>query len=248
MSRIAFLPSSTAVALLAFALVPAAAEAQSRVQYGRVTNVAATTVNNSTAQTVGTLVGGGIGLATWQRAVRQQPCACARWAVRPPAEASAPWQAGRRPMSTRCWSAGPPRCASSRTRPANASGIALPLNKGSSAISGWSPMHDVPLLRHARRLPRPPPTPGRTGRHRGGQCLRPGQGAGAVGRNRRSFFARRAAHAPAVQRIKPAARTGVPVREGSPVLTAFFGALGHIEVLQMATCHAPTMLQCTKHL
>jgi outer membrane lipoprotein SlyB len=64
MSRIAFLPSSTAVALLAFALVPAAAEAQSRVQYGRVTNVAATTVNNSTAQNVGTLVGGGVGLAT----------------------------------------------------------------------------------------------------------------------------------------------------------------------------------------
>ncbi len=64
MSRIAFLPSSTAVALLAFALVPAAAEAQSRVQYGRVTNVAATTVNNSTAQNVGTLVGGGVGLAS----------------------------------------------------------------------------------------------------------------------------------------------------------------------------------------
>lgn len=51
-------------ALLVAALSPAAADAQSRVQYGRITNVQATTVNNSTSQTVGTLVGGGVGLAT----------------------------------------------------------------------------------------------------------------------------------------------------------------------------------------
>lgn len=64
MSQIAFLPTTTAVALLAFAFFPAAAEAQTRVQYGRVTNVVATTVNNATSQNVGTLVGGAIGLAT----------------------------------------------------------------------------------------------------------------------------------------------------------------------------------------
>lgn len=38
--------------------------AQSRVQYGRITNVQATTVTDSTSRAVGTLVGGGIGLAT----------------------------------------------------------------------------------------------------------------------------------------------------------------------------------------
>jgi outer membrane lipoprotein SlyB len=40
------------------------AAAQVRVQYGRITNVQATTVTDSTSRAVGTLVGGGIGLAT----------------------------------------------------------------------------------------------------------------------------------------------------------------------------------------
>ncbi len=40
------------------------AAAQVRVQYGRITNVQTTTVDNSTSQTVGTLVGGGIGLVS----------------------------------------------------------------------------------------------------------------------------------------------------------------------------------------
>jgi outer membrane lipoprotein SlyB len=38
--------------------------AQSRVQYGRITNVQTTTVTDSSSRAVGTLVGGGIGLAT----------------------------------------------------------------------------------------------------------------------------------------------------------------------------------------
>lgn len=59
------LSSGVLVAALAAAtLYPLSADAQSRVQYGRITNVQATTVNNQTSQTVGTLVGGGIGLAT----------------------------------------------------------------------------------------------------------------------------------------------------------------------------------------
>jgi outer membrane lipoprotein SlyB len=41
-----------------------AAQAQSRVQYGRITNVQATTVTDSTARNVGTLVGGGIGVVS----------------------------------------------------------------------------------------------------------------------------------------------------------------------------------------
>lgn len=45
-------------------MVSASAAAQVRVQYGRITNVQATTVTDSTPRTVGTLVGGGIGLAT----------------------------------------------------------------------------------------------------------------------------------------------------------------------------------------
>jgi outer membrane lipoprotein SlyB len=40
------------------------AAAQMRVQYGRITNAQVTTVTDNTARTVGTLVGGGIGLAT----------------------------------------------------------------------------------------------------------------------------------------------------------------------------------------
>jgi outer membrane lipoprotein SlyB len=44
--------------------LPLSATAQMRVQYGRITNVQATTVTDSTARTVGTLVGGGVGLAT----------------------------------------------------------------------------------------------------------------------------------------------------------------------------------------
>jgi outer membrane lipoprotein SlyB len=40
------------------------AEAQVRVQYGRITNVQSTTVTDSGSRAVGTLVGGGIGLAT----------------------------------------------------------------------------------------------------------------------------------------------------------------------------------------
>jgi len=53
-----------AAAVLALTLIPALADAQSRVQYGRVTSVVAATVNNQSAQTVGTLVGGGVGLAS----------------------------------------------------------------------------------------------------------------------------------------------------------------------------------------
>lgn len=44
--------------------LPLYANAQMRVQYGRITNVQATTVTDNTARTVGTLVGGGVGLAT----------------------------------------------------------------------------------------------------------------------------------------------------------------------------------------
>lgn len=64
MTRMTFLPTATAVTLIFLASVALAAEAQTRVQYGRVTSVVATNVNNSTSQNVGTLVGGGIGLAT----------------------------------------------------------------------------------------------------------------------------------------------------------------------------------------
>ena len=64
MNRIPFVHCAIAGTVLALALAPALADAQSRVQYGRITNVVATTVNNQSAQTVGTLVGGGVGLAS----------------------------------------------------------------------------------------------------------------------------------------------------------------------------------------
>jgi outer membrane lipoprotein SlyB len=54
-----------ALAVASTAMVTAFdAAAQSRVQYGRITNVQATTVTDSTSRNVGTLLGGGIGLAT----------------------------------------------------------------------------------------------------------------------------------------------------------------------------------------
>lgn len=55
---------SMAAALLAMTLSAQMAQAQSRVQYGRITNVTATTVTDASARNVGTLVGGGVGLAT----------------------------------------------------------------------------------------------------------------------------------------------------------------------------------------
>lgn len=64
MSRTAFVHTSIAASLLALTMIPATAQAQSRVQYGRITNAVATTVNNQSAQTAGTLVGGLAGLAT----------------------------------------------------------------------------------------------------------------------------------------------------------------------------------------
>jgi outer membrane lipoprotein SlyB len=64
MNRIPLVHGPIAAAVLALALSPTLADAQSRVQYGRITNAVATTVNNQTAQTVGTLVGGGVGLAS----------------------------------------------------------------------------------------------------------------------------------------------------------------------------------------
>jgi len=64
MNRNPLVHGPIAATVLALALVPALADAQSRVQYGRITNAVATTVNNQSAQTVGTLVGGGVGLAS----------------------------------------------------------------------------------------------------------------------------------------------------------------------------------------
>jgi outer membrane lipoprotein SlyB len=64
MNKIPFLRASMAASAIALAMVSTFAAAQSRVQYGRITNVVATTVDNSTARNVGTLVGGGLGLAT----------------------------------------------------------------------------------------------------------------------------------------------------------------------------------------
>jgi outer membrane lipoprotein SlyB len=49
---------------LALALGAQMAHAQTRVQYGRITAVAPTTVTDNTGRNVGTVVGGGIGLAT----------------------------------------------------------------------------------------------------------------------------------------------------------------------------------------
>jgi hypothetical protein len=64
MIRFAFVATCSRIALLAIVLSPIAAQAQSRVQFGRITNVVATTETSTTAQNVGTIIGGGIGLAS----------------------------------------------------------------------------------------------------------------------------------------------------------------------------------------
>jgi outer membrane lipoprotein SlyB len=64
MNRIPLVQGAMAAAVLALTLITTSADAQSRVQYGRITSVVPTTVTNDSARTVGTLVGGGIGLAS----------------------------------------------------------------------------------------------------------------------------------------------------------------------------------------
>jgi hypothetical protein len=55
---------AVSLALAAALALPQAADAQVRVQYGRITNAQVTTVTDTTARNVGTLVGGGIGLVS----------------------------------------------------------------------------------------------------------------------------------------------------------------------------------------
>lgn len=64
MNTPALIRSSMACAVVALTLGAQVAQAQSRVQYGRITNVTATTVTDSTARNVGTVVGGTVGLVS----------------------------------------------------------------------------------------------------------------------------------------------------------------------------------------
>ncbi len=62
MNRSHFTPTTTA--LLALALIPLQTHAQSRVQYGRITNAVVITDTSSSARNVGTVVGGTVGLVS----------------------------------------------------------------------------------------------------------------------------------------------------------------------------------------
>lgn len=64
MNRTSCATSTAIIATLAFAMSGTLAQAQSSVQFGRITNVDATTETSATSQNVGTIIGGGIGLAT----------------------------------------------------------------------------------------------------------------------------------------------------------------------------------------
>lgn len=57
-------PGSAAALLLALSFGHSNVEAQSRVQYGRITNAVTTQVTSDSAQGVGTMVGGAVGLAS----------------------------------------------------------------------------------------------------------------------------------------------------------------------------------------
>jgi hypothetical protein len=62
MPRNRIIPLVCLAAALAFGAT--AAQSQSRVQHGRITNVVAVTQTNASSQTAGAIIGGGIGLAT----------------------------------------------------------------------------------------------------------------------------------------------------------------------------------------
>jgi outer membrane lipoprotein SlyB len=64
MTRYTLAHTSMAAALLALALGAQIAQAQSRVQYGRITNAVITTETSSPARNVGTVVGGTLGLVS----------------------------------------------------------------------------------------------------------------------------------------------------------------------------------------
>jgi outer membrane lipoprotein SlyB len=64
MTRATFIRRSTAAALMALVVIAQTAYAQSRVQYGRITAVRQTTVDDNSGRNVGRVVGGGIGLAS----------------------------------------------------------------------------------------------------------------------------------------------------------------------------------------
>jgi outer membrane lipoprotein SlyB len=64
MQRFTCARTSMAVAMAALTFSTVAAHAQSRVQYGRITAVSPVTETSGTAQNVGMIVGGGLGLAS----------------------------------------------------------------------------------------------------------------------------------------------------------------------------------------
>jgi outer membrane lipoprotein SlyB len=64
MTRATFIRRSTAAALMVLVVIAQTAYAQSRVQYGRITAVRQTTVDDNSGRNVGRVVGGGIGLAS----------------------------------------------------------------------------------------------------------------------------------------------------------------------------------------
>lgn len=64
MTKIVFVNAAAVTALMALTLFPIAAEAQSGVQFGRITNAVATTNTSVRSQNTGAIVGGAIGMAS----------------------------------------------------------------------------------------------------------------------------------------------------------------------------------------
>jgi outer membrane lipoprotein SlyB len=64
MNRIAIHATGVATAALVLGALPATADAQSRVQYGRITNAVVVTEQGGSAATAGTILGGAVGLAS----------------------------------------------------------------------------------------------------------------------------------------------------------------------------------------
>ena len=199
MTRSTNIDHAVAVALFALAIGPTTAQAQSRVQYGRITNVATTTVDSSTAQNVAPSSAALIGLASGggqsgsNRALRTIGGAAAGRGVGTLATRAQAFEytvliggADDHPRRLR-----PGRQAGRRLR-----------RRRAGAVRQHPPRSGLAL--RAPRAPRPAPRAG-TPRCRpapeGGQRLRTGQATGAERRDRRGLHAGGAPHAPAVRRV-----------------------------------------------
>ena len=207
-----------AAALLALVGGAQIAQAQSRVQYGRITAVTPVTETSGTSQNVGMIVGGGLGLASG----RGQ--SSSNRALRAAAGGTAGRAVGGRTGSSQAFEytvlvGGTSTVRIVSDQAGKRVGDCVSIEQGQFANIRLVP--DSRCNRRPRRGRRagaaPAPAPGagaRGRRRRGSERLRPGQAAGAERRHRRGLRPGRTPHAAAVRRMTrrrtPLPTSGLP--------------------------------------